>query len=354
MFWFRGREVGRWVVASAIGSAAVVAFQLLLPQIHVMKPLSSELRSTGAEHLVLLILAVGATLLLLAANAALREGRGNLNSALLAAVAIMLVAVNFEYLHVAISLDRLTPSDALLLAAYALSLVALLRQNTTNFRGEDMEAAVIAERKRIARDLHDGLAQDLVFIQIYAQRFDSEFGSEHPLIVASKRALDVTRGAIVDLSAASAATTEEALRLVARKFESRFDVGINVQVSHDAVELSNTKPSGQEREEIIRVVSEAIVNAVRHGGARVITVELDARNERLRLVVTDDGCGISEPATTNLGEGFGLPTMRAHAESFGGRLTARPGACGGTELEVLISRASSDASPTSNVTRTAA
>ncbi len=344
MFLFMRRQSGRWVVAAAIGLAAPVAFQLMLSPVDVVKPGQAEFVSAGSEHLVLLIsAALGATLPLLAAIALLRRSRGNPNSGLLATVAIMLTAVNFEYLRAAIAPSRLTLVDALLLAAYTLILIAALRhdatgrQSATSIQREDVEAAVIAERKRIARDLHDGLAQDLVFIQVYAQRFESEFGPEHPLIVASKRALDVARGAIVDLSAASAATTEEALRLVAREFESRFDVRINVQVSHDAVALSNkTNRSGQEREEIIRIAREAIVNAVRHGGARVITVELDARNGRLRLAVTDDGCGISEPATTNLREGFGLPAMRARAESLGGRLTARPGACGGTELEVEV------------------
>ena len=94
-----------------------------------------------------------------------------------------------------------------------------------------------------------------------------------------------------------------------------------------------------EREQAVRIPREAIVNAVRHGGARNITVVLGSLGSERLLRVVDDGQGMQSLATRS-GDGsggFGIPTMRARAETVGGSLEARAGNVGGTEVEVLIS-----------------
>ena len=81
------------------------------------------------------------------------------------------------------------------------------------------------------------------------------------------------------------------------------------------------------------IAREAIVNAITHGHAQHIDVNLDLGGQRPLLRVTDDGGGVT-PGTPQ--GGFGVPTMRARAESLGARLVMHQGAGGGTELEVRV------------------
>jgi signal transduction histidine kinase len=196
---------------------------------------------------------------------------------------------------------------------------------------ELLEGALNEERTRLARNLHDGLAQDLAFIAVCAQGLEPDLGSQHPLVTAARRALDASRGLMADLAARSAPTTGAALALVADELGERFDVRVEVSVTALAGRADLGPP---EREEIVMIAREAIVNAITHGRARRVDVTLDLESERPLLLVRDDGGGIA--SSTPQG-GFGLPTMRARAESLGGRLVMRQAAGGGTELEVSVS-----------------
>jgi signal transduction histidine kinase len=141
---------------------------------------------------------------------------------------------------------------------------------------------------------------------------------------------------MVDLSASSAPSTEAALRHVSHELTRRFEIRVNVSVLREG-SGGSLEPAPLAREQLVRIAREAIVNAVKHGGAANVDVELDLRGRRLSLRISDDGCGM-EQARVSVCEqpGFGLPSMRARAESLGGRLLTRRGAQGGTEIELLI------------------
>jgi signal transduction histidine kinase len=186
------------------------------------------------------------------------------------------------------------------------------------------------ERQRLARDLHDGLAQDLAVIASFGQRLNSELGPEHPVIAA-------TRGVMVDLAAASAPDTVSALEHIAGELSRRHDVLVNVCV--DAPGINDVEPDASQRENLVRIAREAVVNAARHGGARRIDINLMRRNGALQLSVTDDGCGIGTVSSHRRAGGLGLPAMRARAEALGGRLTAARRTQGGTELAVVVPQA---------------
>jgi signal transduction histidine kinase len=200
-------------------------------------------------------------------------------------------------------------------------------------RHETARAALFAERERIARDLHDGLAQDLAFIAAHSRQLASELGDEHPLTIATKRALAASRGAIVDLAASDEPSTVDALRAVGMELESRYDVAVTVSIDAGAArELER-----DEREQIVRIAREAIVNAIRHGAATRVDVELGSHDSGLLLRVTDDGCGIGAGgAVATRGTGLGMRTMRARARRVGGNLVAKPAPDGGTLLEVVL------------------
>ena len=336
-------------LAGAAGVTAAAATTMIVAVIGAGSTAGSGL-GEAARHPLSLAVALAAGILLGGSTIMLvrRGSRGDTEAGLLAVASTLLAAATLHYLlSPVLAANWVTPDDGLRAAAYALLLaVALRRCSQTRHQIEQAaaHAAVDAERERIARDLHDGLAQDLAFIAIHGQRLASELGPDHPLSIAAKRALATTRGAIVDLSASSAPTTGAALREVANELAARFDVSVNVQVAADAHDSDAAGLHASEREEVVRIAREAIVNAVRHGGARQIEVSLDCRGAKLLLRVSDDGCGIEEPAArpaSASGGGFGLPTMQARAESLGGHMTARRGALGGTELEVIVSASSS-------------
>jgi signal transduction histidine kinase len=211
-------------------------------------------------------------------------------------------------------------------------------------RAEDQRAAGRAERERIASDLHDGLAQDLAIIAVHAQRLESELGVEHPLALASRGALAASRGVIADLAASDAPTVEAALRHVAAELAERFGVRVVVRAGADPNRLdadadADADADGRDlaavdREQLVRIAREAIVNAARHGRASVITVVLD-RSRPLRLLVSDDGRGIAG-ASGRSGGGFGLTIMRERAGRPGASPSVRAGAAGGTEVELVV------------------
>jgi signal transduction histidine kinase len=171
-------------------------------------------------------------------------------------------------------------------------------------------------------------------VAAYGQNLASTFGSEHPMMIATRRILAASRGVIEELTTSTAATTHAALCQMADELAARFDADVRVRIEHADARGQAEDLDPTEREAVVRIAREAIVNAIRHGGAQRIDVELDYDGPAL-LRVVDYGCGIGDegvPANT----GFGVRAMRARAKTLGGRLVARPGADGGTELEVVI------------------
>jgi signal transduction histidine kinase len=265
-------------------------------------------------------------------------GRANPGAWLLAGVCFLLAADVLQHLAApAAALDWVTPGDGLRAAAYGMLLAVAFRRYLRTGQ-ERTRAALNEEREWIARDLHDGLAQYLAFIGVQAQALDSQLGTEHPLTLAARCALAVSRGMMVDLAARSAPTTAAALRLVAAELELRFCVQVNVVVVADTSRGDPREPAPAEREQLVRIAREAITNAVQHGGAKHVDVVLDCQATDRLLLVSDDGSGITESALKAKG-GFGLPAMQARAALLGGRLRTQRGADGGTRLEVLLGAA---------------
>jgi signal transduction histidine kinase len=322
------RELTGLTLVLSLGSAV---FAGLLIEIT-----ASGASSTSVPHddraIALGIHTVSAVLLGLAAVAFLAECKsGDTASALLAGAAILLAGANLQYLAIpAPHTAWVTPREGFRLGAYAL-ILGFAQVRHARLRREETYAALRSERDRIARDLHDGLAQDLACIAVQGQRLNCELGPEHPLMRAVRQALVVTRGVIADLTASTAPSTEAALRVVADELGHRFDVQVAVRVETAAG--PDGEPDASQREHLVRIAREAIVNAALHGTARRVDVVLLQRGRSLLLRVSDDGRGMTDGDRS----GFGVRNMRAHAASIGGRLNAQPRAGGGTELELRVS-----------------
>ncbi len=281
------------------------------------------------------MLLAGFTLLVVSAfGFAERQRRGDREAGLLAAAVVLMAGADLSRLGLpVVPADWVMPGDVLRIAAYGVLLAASVRMYRRSQR-QRAQDALTAERRRIARDLHDGLAQDLAFIAAHSERLALEYGADHPLAIAAKRALAASRGKIVDLEAADAPTTEAALRQVAAEFRSRF--GVDVTVSVDGADrLADGARSDRDRRELVRITREAIANAVRHGGAQHVQVTLGSRRDDLLLRITDDGCGFEGADQETAGTGLGLRTMADRARQLGAALRAGPGDRGGTRIDII-------------------
>ena len=176
------------------------------------------------------------------------------------------------------------------------------------------------ERRRIARDLHDGVAQELAFIRRRAARIPEA----EEIAVAAERALLDSRWAIEYLAAAPDEPLERVLERHAAVIAARTGVAVTFASSGAA-------HAGPEvREALARILGEAVANA-RHGGATRVCVELSA--DPLRLRVADDGKGF-DPA--GVAHGFGIGGMTERAALVGAKLSVRSGPGAGTEVAVEL------------------
>lgn len=201
-------------------------------------------------------------------------------------------------------------------------------------RNEVRHQAVLEERNRIARDIHDTLAQGFAAILMQLQSVQRWTGSMSPNIARSiETAVDLARSHMIEarrsvgalrpqeMESGDVASVLERTTELARRTT---DVPIELVVE-DLPELG----AGVERE-VIGIAQEALTNAVRHARARKIRVHAAAtRSVGFRLSIADDGRGI---AKERFGSGFGLTSMQERADRIGGSLTIITAPRAGTEV----------------------
>jgi signal transduction histidine kinase len=192
-------------------------------------------------------------------------------------------------------------------------------------------AAVRRERERVARDLHDGLAQELAFIVTQTRRVAAtdESGDEALAAItgAAQRALDESRTLIGGLRAGEDRPVDIAVAEAAEELAHRTGASVRVAAADGVVLPPAT------RDALVRIVREGVTNAVRHAQASDITVELTG-DPGIRLSIVDNGVGF-DPATAARG-GFGLTSMRERARAAGGDLKCLSSPGAGTQIEVVF------------------
>jgi signal transduction histidine kinase len=192
------------------------------------------------------------------------------------------------------------------------------------------QQATAEERRRIARELHDGLAHELAFIASKTRRSDNFGGTldVRQLADAADRALDEARRAITVLSASQPQSLSCAVAQTAEDLGERLELAVHLDLAED-LEIP-----GDVTENLLRILREAMTNAAQHGASRQVRVKLE-RADGLRLVVEDDGCGF-DPLDASLSKGFGLISMRERAESIGGLLSLASAPARGTRIEITV------------------
>jgi len=202
-------------------------------------------------------------------------------------------------------------------------------------RLEERRQAVLEERNRIARDIHDTLAQGFGAILMQLQSAQRGVGTGLP--PAAARSLETA----VDLARTHMVEARRSVAALRPHSTEREDVGAALQRMVDLAGRTSDVPvelaldplpafdAGVERE-VIGIAQEALTNAVRHARARRIVVRAGAvRGLGFRLSVADDGRGI---AGERRATGFGMTSMRERAERIGASLTFVTASRSGTEV----------------------
>ena len=228
-----------------------------------------------------------------------------------------------------VSLDITSRKEAEVLAQQQRDELEQLRQQRTALLEKEvaerarLEREVIEscgrEQRRIAYDLHDGVGQHLVGIALSAKLLEQELRGEHP--AQAKKA-----SAIVRL----ANQTARHARLTARSLEGADGVG-DLKVALEALaanvrtncrvaanvkaDASSFPVSAPAAAQLYRIVQEALHNAVEHGRARKVQIDLVVDGDNMALTVRDDGKGFDGSAASN---GMGLRIMRYRAQCIGG------------------------------------
>jgi signal transduction histidine kinase len=219
-------------------------------------------------------------------------------------------------------------ADILRLGAALLWLTGCGREIASYWAGWS-RLLVVDERRRIARDLHDGLAQELAFIATQVgllERGAAAGNSMQQVGAAARRALTESRRAIRALSSGDE-PLEVALAQVAEEVALRERLRLHLALDPGIV----AGPSACDA--LARIVSEAITNAGRHGHASAVTVELSNGNG-YRLRVSDNGIGFDPVAQEAHLGGFGLVSMRERAAIFGADFAIRARRGSGATIEV--------------------
>ena len=236
-----------------------------------------------------------------------------------------------------------------LLALFAAGLVVLLLRLRL-MRAEREFRAVLAERNRIAREVHDTLAQGYVGVSVQLEVLTELL--RHDKTEAAIKHLDATRQTVRE-GLAEARQSIWALRsqdsgentLPVRLRRATDDAhGLGLEATFSLYGAYRPMPPGMERE-ILRVGQEAIHNVKRHAGAKNLNVQLEYGPAEVALVVRDDGRGFSTEDGLGAPPGhYGLMGMRERTEAIGGTLevTSEVGLGTTVRLQVMTPKEAAD------------
>ncbi|WP_186814557.1 sensor histidine kinase [Actinotalea fermentans] len=228
-------------------------------------------------------------------------------------------------------------------------LLARLEEAQAEAAASHHAAGVLAERERMAQEIHDTLAQGFTSVVMLAQTAAADLRRERPDDAAARLAL-IERTARENLAEARAlvaaaapvglaeSTLTEALERLATRFGE--ETGVEVRVVADHAALADLS---REREVILlRAAQEALSNVRRHAGATRVSLVLGAAPDGgVSLEVADDGRGMAPAAV----EGFGLRGMRERVTTGGGALAVTSDVGLGTRVQVTMPVGAEEAEP---------
>ncbi|PRX28180.1 PAS domain S-box-containing protein [Paraburkholderia sp. BL18I3N2] len=209
-----------------------------------------------------------------------------------------------------------------------------LLQELTSLR----ETAREEERKRIAREMHDELGQQLTALRLGVSAMRIEFAQDDPalagrfrdLLALADDTMQVVRNVVASLRpAAIDAGIVAALEWLAAEFSRDGRVACHLRIPDDSLVLDEARAIA-----LFRIVQEALTNVARHAAATQVTISLEQTGRCWVLEISDDGCGFDSMAARM--KSFGLVGMRERVLMLGGEISVRSAPGSGTSITVRI------------------
>jgi len=244
--------------------------------------------------------------------------------------------------HVAYLLGLATAS--LLVGTGGIMLLArrrLREQQQHRAMAEAEFAAILAERNRMAREIHDTLAQGLVATSVQLQ-LARKHAKGSPEALAGhletaqqlvRSSLEEARGSIWNMRSQVLETGDlaSALKEILTQMADGTEVEAGFEVSGKVRRLAPVLENN-----LLRIGQEAITNATKHAQARRISVELDFGDQEFRLQVSDDGRGFDTAKPVAKAGGFGLVGMHERAAHLQGQLQVHSASGQGTRVSLTV------------------
>ena len=252
----------------------------------------------------------------------------------------VLKAASWWNLRNALWLLGITTAALLLVLAGMLVLGRRLREQMAIIRQKLQHGAVLEERNRIARELHDTLEQELAAITMqldlavdrFRQAPQVAFRALDAARSMSRHSMVEARRSVWDLRCdlLEKGDLPSALAGIVRSPATGSKAEIHVDVSGTPVRLP-----GRIEMNLLRIGQEAVANAVKHGQASRVQIELQYGRESVILKVSDDGCGFN-PDQASAGGHFGMLDLQERAESLGSRLRIDSAPGQGTRMAIEV------------------
>jgi two-component system nitrate/nitrite sensor histidine kinase NarX len=221
----------------------------------------------------------------------------------------------------------------------ALSDVASIALTGARARESERQGAIVAERERIAREMHDSLAQVLGVTHLRLRRLAgrSEVANLEPAATEVADLADLVeeayrdvREAILGLREASQVGRTLADSIAAYLARYGKQAGLDARLENDLGDELALPPRVEVQ--LIRVIQEALTNVRKHGGATHVVVRIAGHDDGVRIAVQDDGRGFDVGGTLLGRDGFGLYTMRERMTLIGGTLSIESAPGRGTTI----------------------
>jgi PAS domain S-box-containing protein len=225
--------------------------------------------------------------------------------------------------------------------ARALAIQASLAIQLTRLANAARQAAVLAERTQLAGEIHDSLAQFFtgIAMQLGAAKEVLKSGGNNGLSYL-ERAAELAQFGLAEarrsaFSLQPSLLEDSGLLETLQKLVERSNIPGRLRCQFHASGVAEERVPPAARHELLRIVQEAISNAVRHAKPTVISVEVSCEGATLVLEVSDNGSGMAKAQLAG-GDGFGLSNMRARAESLGAQFDVRTAADRGTSILIRL------------------